>query len=99
MPYYISKQTGQVILGAIGYTATPDYENQQVTFEETTPMYSCHTKFAFEKKNSINGSPGIWYLSELDSYPNHVCAGHLLGAYKYCLDHYGKNFEPFPQKP
>jgi len=82
-----------VVLAGIGYNVT--VVDCQVIFEEATPIWSCHTHFAFERPREINDSPGIWYFVHLDSSSQRVPASHLVAAHEWCCANLGKSFEPY----
>lgn len=92
--YYIAEDIDQVVIGAIGYKVT--HQDGQIIFEVATPIYGCHTIFAFEKTKGINNTAGIWYLVHMDSSSERVPAHHIYGAIEYCEDVYGRCFEGVP---
>lgn len=65
----------------------------QIIFREEIPLNGMCTEFAFEKPTDIGGTPGIWYFVHLDATNDRVSARHIVQAYEYCCERYGKNFE------
>ena len=82
-----------VILSGIGYNVT--VADRQVIFEEAMPVYGSHTLFAFERPNDIENSPGIWWLTSLDTNRGRIPACHLAKALEWCEQEFGKSFEPY----
>lgn len=81
------------VLSCIGYNVT--VADRQVIFTEAISISGCHTQFAFERPVEINNSPGIWYLTHLDSSSQRVCASHIVEAHRWCCENFGGSFEPY----
>lgn len=82
-----------VILSGIGYNVT--VLDNQVIFEESHPMWGCFRTFALERPTEINNSPGIWYLTHMESTWGKTPASHISEALRYCQETFGKSFEPY----
>jgi len=86
-----------VTLSAIGYNVY--VLNDQVVFEESSPIWSCYTKLIFERRNEINNSPGIWYFVGMKVDRNGgVVASHIVKACEWLNENMGKSFEPYKGK-
>lgn len=82
-----------VVLSGIGYNVT--VADRQVIFEEAFCIHGFHTRFAFERPQDINNTPGIWYLVHLDTTSERIPAQHLTQAHKWCEENLGRSFEPY----
>ena len=81
------------VLAAIGYNVT--IADRQVIFEGSSPIHSTHARFAFERPRGINDSPGIWYLTHLDTSSERIPMSHLIAAHEWCVKNLGASFEPY----
>ena len=83
----------QVVLAAIGYDVT--VIDNQVIFQESCPLFGHFRMFTMERPMEINNSPGIWYMTSLDStYGQKIPLSHLKEAIAWCENRFGKSFEP-----
>lgn len=89
--YWGCPTTGRVILSCIAYTVTN--QDGQVIFEEYGGVYGHSSSFAFEKPRDINNTPGTWWVVHMEDTCGRIPASHIVAAYEYCCDVYGKNFE------
>lgn len=58
-----------------------------VIFEESCPMYGCHTRLIFEKPKDCG-----WYLSSSTTW-NSINVNHIIAAHKILCEVFGDTFE------
>lgn len=83
----------QAILCGILYRV--EVADNQVIFTEEICIHGRHCVFALERPPDLNQSPGIWWLTHLDSTSSRIPASHISKALEYCEREFGASFEPY----